>query len=69
MLDRERGFWATVDVAGQPTRIPGRMAQISGNGQPQVRRRAPAVGEHTDEVLRDWLGRVAPAVERVGAAR
>lgn len=60
---KERGFWATVDVDGTPVRIPGRMAQISGDGMPEVRRRAPRVGEHTDEVVGEWLG------ASVGAAR
>ena len=68
---QERGFWDTVEIDGVPTRIPGRMAQISGGGMPQARRRAPRLGEHTDEVLHDWLGRRAPASvdRRVGAAR
>jgi crotonobetainyl-CoA:carnitine CoA-transferase CaiB-like acyl-CoA transferase len=59
----ERDFWAPVDIDGREVPIPGRMAQLTGDGMPAVRRRAPRVGEHTDEVLADWLG--AP----VGAAR
>jgi crotonobetainyl-CoA:carnitine CoA-transferase CaiB-like acyl-CoA transferase len=68
---QERGFWATVDIDGTATRIPGRMAQVSGDGQPTVRHRAPRVGEHTADVLRDWLGRETPVpdAESVGAAR
>ena len=68
---QQREFWTTVDVDGTPTRIPGRMAQVSAGGHPAVRRRAPRVGEHTAEVLRDWLGHEteAPDAERVGAAR
>ena len=69
----ERDFWATVEIDGRSTRIPGRFAQITGGGQPQVLRRAPRIGEHTAEVRHDWLGAdVAPAgplPEQIGAGR
>jgi benzylsuccinate CoA-transferase BbsE subunit len=69
----ERDFWATVEIEGRARRIPGRFAQITGGGQPQVLRRAPRIGEHTDEVLRDWLGAaVGPAAalpEQIAASR
>jgi crotonobetainyl-CoA:carnitine CoA-transferase CaiB-like acyl-CoA transferase len=67
----ERGFWATVEIDGSPTRIPGRMAQVSGDGQPVVRRRAPRIGEHTHEVLDEWLDGTGQAVptQRMEAAR
>jgi CoA:oxalate CoA-transferase len=49
---------------GRPVRIPGRPFRLE-DGAPEPSRPAPAVpGEHTDEVLRDWLGtpsRRAPA--------
>ena len=51
----ERGFWATVDVAGEPARIPGRFAHVSGGRSPAVRGRAPRLGEHRDEILAEWL--------------
>jgi crotonobetainyl-CoA:carnitine CoA-transferase CaiB-like acyl-CoA transferase len=51
----ERRFWDTVDIAGKPVRIPGRIAHVKGGPQPRVRRRAPRLGEHdAAEVLRDW---------------
>lgn len=67
----QRGFWATVDVDGAAVRIPGRIAQVTPGASPEVRRRAPRLGEHTGEVLRDWLGRAQSDVpaERLGAAR
>lgn len=51
----QRGFWGQVEIDGRPVRIPGRFAQVSEDA-PSVRRPAPALGEHTDEVLREWLG-------------
>ncbi|AAZ55516.1 hypothetical protein JCM3263A_20430 [Thermobifida fusca] len=51
----ERGYWAQVDIDGVPVRIPGTLAHVSGDAQPRVRRRAPRLGEHTAEVLADWL--------------
>ncbi|MEY9212426.1 CoA transferase [Thermobifida halotolerans] len=51
----ERGYWARVDIDGAEVRIPGAIARVSGDGQPGVRRRAPRLGEHTAEVLTDWL--------------
>ncbi|MBM3139105.1 MAG: CoA transferase, partial [Chloroflexi bacterium] len=42
---------------GEPVRIPGRPFQIEG-GPPEASRPAPSIpGEHTAEVLREWLGR------------
>jgi benzylsuccinate CoA-transferase BbsE subunit len=67
----QREFWSTVDVEGAAVRIPGRMAQVTRGASPAVRRRAPRLGEHTREVLRDWLGpsQAGVAPERTGAAR
>lgn len=53
----DRGFWGHVEVGEQTVRIPGRMAQVRGPEGPRVRGRAPALGEHTDVVLKEWLGR------------
>jgi crotonobetainyl-CoA:carnitine CoA-transferase CaiB-like acyl-CoA transferase len=52
----ERGYWAEVTVAERPTRIPGVLAHATGPSGPGVRRRAPRLGEHTDDVLAGWLG-------------
>ena len=70
----ERDFWATVKIDGSSTRIPGRFAQVTGGGGPEVLRRAPRIGEHTDEVLRDWLGTADGPTptelrEQIGATR
>lgn len=59
----QRGFWTDLDVDGRPVRVPARMAQVSGGGQPQVRRRAPKLGEHTGEVTGEWLTSAVPAGE------
>ncbi|MEV4999729.1 CoA transferase [Nocardioides sp. LML1-1-1.1] len=53
----ERGFWGEVAVGERDVRIPGRMAQVRGPEGPRVRGRAPALGEHNDVVLKEWLGR------------
>ena len=60
---QQRGFWTDIDMDGQEVRIPGRMAHVSGGGQPQVRRRAPKFGEHTGEVMDEWLGSAASVAE------
>jgi len=62
----QRGFWASVDIDGHPTRVPGRIAQVTGGDGPRVRRRAPRIGEHTEEVQREWLGSGDP--HRAGGA-
>jgi crotonobetainyl-CoA:carnitine CoA-transferase CaiB-like acyl-CoA transferase len=49
-----RGFWADLDVDGRSIRVPGRFAHVTGHEVPRVRRRAPRVGEHQDEVLAQW---------------
>ncbi|HLU96684.1 MAG TPA: CoA transferase [Thermobifida alba] len=51
----ERDYWAQVDIDGVAVRIPGAIARVGGGAQPGVRRRAPRLGEHTAEVLADWL--------------
>lgn len=53
----ERGFWGEVAIGEKDVRIPGRMAQVRGPEGPRVRGRAPALGEHNDVVLKEWLGR------------
>ncbi|MEU6037897.1 CoA transferase [Actinomadura sp. NPDC047616] len=67
-----RGFWSEVEIEGRRVRIPGRFARVTGDDGPRVRRRAPRVGEHTDEVIREWLpreraGRAAPPARPQGA--
>jgi benzylsuccinate CoA-transferase BbsE subunit len=52
----ERGFWGQVDIGDRDVRIPGRIARVRGPAGPRVRGRAPLLGEHTDVVLKEWLG-------------
>lgn len=52
----ERGFWGQVDIGDQDVRIPGRIARVRGPEGPRDRGRAPLHGEHTDVVLKEWLG-------------
>lgn len=49
-----RGFLTTVDIDGVEVAVPGRMAQVQGPEGPQVRGRAPRLGEHDDAVLEEW---------------
>lgn len=64
-----RGFWSEVEIEGRRVRIPGRFAQVTGGDGPRVRRRAPRVGEHTGEVLREWLPGDRAGVRAVPADR
>ncbi|GGO75077.1 CaiB/BaiF CoA-transferase family protein [Nocardioides deserti] len=57
----ERGFWAELEVAGVGVRVPGVLAQVTGGPAPSLRRPAPRFGEHTDEVLAEWLPLARPA--------
>jgi benzylsuccinate CoA-transferase BbsE subunit len=53
-----RAFWHEVQApwaAEQTLRFPGSFGLFDGH-RPVPRRLAPAVGEHTDEVLCEWLG-------------
>ncbi|MCQ0013653.1 CoA transferase [Actinomadura madurae] len=66
-----RGFWDEVDIDGRRVAIPGRMARVTGAGGPRVRRRAPRIGEHTEEILAEWAAGGDPAAvrEREAASR
>lgn len=51
-----RGFYSTVvDDAGREVRMPGAFAKVGGETL-QVRSPAPSLGQHTEEVLADWVG-------------
>jgi len=63
-----RGLFATVHERTGPRRLPHAWAKAPGAFAPL--RPAPAIGEHTAEVIADWLGPGAPArrPERRGVA-
>jgi crotonobetainyl-CoA:carnitine CoA-transferase CaiB-like acyl-CoA transferase len=52
----DRGFWTEVSGEGRdaPVRMPGAPYQFSATPW-ELRRPAPRLGEHTDEVLDEWL--------------
>lgn len=50
-----RDFWAEVGEGPRLRRFPGRLATVSGDAV-AVRRPAPMPGEHTAEVVSQWLG-------------
>lgn len=53
----ERGFWVEVTGDGRekrPVRMPGAPYRFSRTPW-ELRRPAPKLGEHTDEVVREWL--------------
>jgi benzylsuccinate CoA-transferase BbsE subunit len=52
----DRGFWAEVTGEGReaPVFMPGAPYQFSATPW-QLRRRAPKLGEHTDEIRAEWL--------------
>ena len=53
----DRGFWAEVTGEGreEPVRMPGAPYAFSATPW-ELRRPAPRLGEHTGEVLSEWLG-------------
>lgn len=53
----DRGFWAETTGEGRetPVRMPGAPYQFSATPW-ELRRPAPKLGEHTAEVLAEWLG-------------
>jgi crotonobetainyl-CoA:carnitine CoA-transferase CaiB-like acyl-CoA transferase len=51
----ERGFYVTLGSGGRAQTMPGRWATASIPAF-ELHRPAPQVGEHTDEVLAEWLG-------------
>jgi benzylsuccinate CoA-transferase BbsE subunit len=53
----DRGFWTEVNGEGRdtPVRMPGAPYQFSATPW-ELRLPAPRLGEHTDEVLAEWLG-------------
>lgn len=73
MVDRNfaaRGFFQTIDhPATGPLTYPGYQARFNTEPPQPVRRRAPLLGEHTSEVLRDVLGMSGDDIERLRAAR
>jgi benzylsuccinate CoA-transferase BbsE subunit len=52
---RERGLFAPQNVGGRTVAAPARFAQFS-NYEIAVRRPAPALSEHTVEVLTEFAG-------------
>jgi benzylsuccinate CoA-transferase BbsE subunit len=55
----DRGFWAEVEGEGRegrPVRMPGAPYRFGATPW-ELRRPAPKLGEHTGEVLAEWLGR------------
>jgi len=54
---RSRGFWqeTQIDAAGRSVEFPGGFALFDGE-RPRVRRPAPRIGEHNDEVYVSELG-------------
>lgn len=54
---QDRGFWVETTGEGRetPVRMPGAPYQFSATPW-ALRRPAPKLGEHTDEVLAEWLG-------------
>jgi crotonobetainyl-CoA:carnitine CoA-transferase CaiB-like acyl-CoA transferase len=54
-----REFWIAVEhPCGRSLRYPGELARLTRTPT-RVRRRAPMLGEHTQEVLREWAPRAA----------
>lgn len=54
---QDRGFWVEVTGEGRdsPVRMPGAPYQFSATPW-ELRQPAPKLGEHTAEVLAEWLG-------------
>ena len=65
-----RKFWKPVEVAGrsEPVRFPGEFAQFSGM-RCTIRRPAPGLGEHNQEIYTKELGLSARRLSELQAAR
>jgi crotonobetainyl-CoA:carnitine CoA-transferase CaiB-like acyl-CoA transferase len=65
-----RKFWEMVPVAGHsgPVRFPGEFVQFS-DMKCRIRRPAPALGEHNQEILGKELGVTAKGLSELAAAR
>jgi crotonobetainyl-CoA:carnitine CoA-transferase CaiB-like acyl-CoA transferase len=62
---QERGFWTELEVGCRTVRVPER--PIKMESAPPLRRGAPRLGEHNDEVYLSELGLDADAVARLRA--
>lgn len=53
---KHRGYWETRQVSGQAVRVPGAFAEFDRR-RPGVPVAAPQLGQHTEEVLKEWSER------------
>lgn len=58
----DRDYYVTLGSGGRAQAMPGRWATVSIPAF-ELHRPAPTLGEHTDEVLAEWLGYDGPARE------
>ncbi|MGH7163480.1 MAG: CoA transferase, partial [Planctomycetota bacterium] len=63
---RARGVLEEVDVGGRPLKLPALGPKLS-DAPGRTEWAGPAVGAHTDQVLRDWLGLDAAGITRLRA--
>jgi len=55
----EREFFVTVGQGDRRRTLPGPFARVSERGALTLERPAPVLGEHTEEVVAEWLGEPA----------
>ncbi|QXV99944.1 MULTISPECIES: CoA transferase [Rhodococcus] len=63
-----RGFFAETGSGADQVRLPARWVHVSGGADPDVRRPAPSIGQHTAEVLESWLGADDPALSELSTS-
>jgi crotonobetainyl-CoA:carnitine CoA-transferase CaiB-like acyl-CoA transferase len=61
----KRGIMQVIPHKTHPAKMPGWPVRI--NGKPPTVKASPALGEHTSEVLKDWLGFDAGKIDRLRA--
>ena len=64
-----RDFFVQIGAGSRRRTLPGPFARITDGPAPSVTRPAPLVGEHTEEVLREWSATIEPSADPADVSR